>query len=316
MLSKNTGRRFKKKKTKKTPTNYAAFTGTTKVNEKQAPCTEMDAEMSDRSELAESETEQGDEHEDSDSPDEGSVSLKAQLSEPECYSPSITRDDQCPQSDDSPDDHSTNQYVTTTILQSKSECPKAVSKSVTPKTFRTKPKDSAPPASTLPHQTGTAPPPAFTELDVLKETKSAMKSKLKSNTDEKTTRKTNLTQKPSEMVVQTLNLDEFNSESDIVVKPDFNVAKAEDLSFLYTAAEGNDPCTKKPRKKMKDPFFVGESGSEEEETSSEDAGSEGTSGKTETQSLGRKISKNMVQSSFIDTLSRASSSRIREKRVR
>ena len=61
-----------------------------------------------------------------------------------------------------------------------------------------------------------------------------------------------------------------------------------------------------------------ESGSDDDDKSSDDgdSGSKETAGKMETQSLGRRMSKNAVQSSFIDTLSRPSSSRMPAKRER
>ena len=310
LLSKNTGRRFKKKKTK-IPANEAS----TRIGKKQAEHTDSGSESADECEPDEMEAEEGDEENNPDSADDGRASSEAPLSRPECSSSLKTHTDSCPDSDDSQDDVVVSPCVTTTILPSTSECQKPKPKSVAPlhETSRTKREDSKQLTVMSSNQT------ADVAVKVLKDMTSAKKEKLNKNPNAKTAKNVMTTQASSEMVVQTLNLDELNSESDIVVRTDITVAKQkEDLSFLYSAAGGNESFTKKPKKKMKDPFFVGESGSEGNDSSSEggDSGSEGIAGETETQSLGRKISKNMVQSSFVETLSRGSSSRIREKQVR
>ena len=310
LLSKNTGRRFKKRKTKKNPANEASA----RSDKKQAEPPDSGSESADESEPEELEAEESGEEDNPDSADDGRASSEVPLSRPECSGSLKT--DPCPDSGDSQDDLVVSPCVTTTVLPSASECRKTKPQSVAPlhETSRTNREDSK--QLTVMSSNRTA---ADAAVNMLKDMKPAKKEKLKKNPNAKTAKNVTTTQASSEMVVQTLNLDELNSESDIVVRPDVTVAKQkDDLSFLYKAAGGKESFTKKPRKKVKDPFFVGESGSEGDDSSSEDddSGSEGIAGETETQSLGRKISKNMVQSSFVETLSRGSSSRIREKQVR
>ena len=316
ILSKNTGRRFKKKKATNTPKKVVARSGTATVDDKQSV-----SESSDVSEPEETEPMDCVDQSDSDSTDERSMSPEMRIAktESECDNrePSRTCDDECTDSDDSADEYVSVPCVTAKVLPAKPKYDKAMSKSITAlnKASKTESRDNVGPVRTLP------------QADAgLEEEKSQLKSKLKIETDikmkvqeatvEKLKMKTKIPES-TEMVVETLNLDEFHSEGDIVVKSRFRdeVAPGKDLSFLYTkGAESPE----KAKKKQKDPFFMDESGSDEDDKSSDDgdSGSKETAGKTETQSLGRRMSKNAVQSSFIDTLSRPSSSRMPAKRER
>ena len=317
ILSKNTGRRFKKKKATNTPKKVVACTGSATVDDKQAV-----AEASDVSEPEATEPIDCVDQSDSDSTDGRSVSPEIRIAKTECdnQEPSRTSDDECTDSDDSVDDNVSVPCVVARVLPIKPKCDKAMSKSMTAlnKPSKTESRENVGPVRTLPQ--------ADAGLDLLVEEKSQLKSKLKIETDikmkvqeatvEKLKMKTKIPES-TEMVVETLNLDEFHSEGDIVVKSGFRgeVAPGKDLSFLYTkGAESPE----KAKTKQKDPFFMDESGSDEDDKSSDDgdSGSKETAGKTETQSLGRRMSKNAVQSSFIDTLSRPSSSRMPAKRER
>ena len=304
LLSKNTGRRFKKKTTKK----VVARTSGATVDDKQTQQAVVDA--SDTSEPEETEPMDCVDQSDSSSTAERSVSPEMQIAKTECdsqQSPNASHDE-CMDSDDSVDEHVSVPCVMTKIMSTKPKCDKVMSKSITilNKASKTESRDSVAPARTLPQEV-----PADADLDLLEEKNSQVKSKLLTKTDTKTE-----ISEATEMVVETLNLNEFHSEGDIVVKSGLSVdtAPGKDLSFLYTL--GSEPSEEKTKKKLKDPFFMDESGSDEGDTSSDNPGSEVTARKTETQSLGRKVSKNMVQSSFIDTLSRPSSSRTTAKRER
>ena len=320
ILSKNTGRRFKKKKATNAPKKVVARTGSATVDDKQSV-----SESSDVSETEETESMDCVDPEDSDSTDERSMSPEMQIAKTECDNrePSRSSDDECTDSDDSADEHVSVPCVTAKVLPAKPKFDKAMSKSLTAlnKASKTESRDNVGPVRTLPQAVA-----VDAGLDLLEEKKSQVKSKLKIKTDtkmkvqeatvEKLKMKTKIPES-TEMVVETLNLDEFHSEGDIVVKSGFRgeAAPGKDLSFLYTkGAESPE----KAKKKQKDPFFMDESGSDEDDKSSDDgdSGSKETAGKTETQSLGRRMSKNAVQSSFIDTLSRPSSSRMPAKRER
>ena len=258
ILSKNTGRRFKKKKAINAPKKVVARSGTATVDDKQAQ--QAVSEASDLSDPEPEETEpmDGVEQSDSDSTNERSVSPEMQIAKTESDNrePSRTSDDECTDSDDSVDDSVSVPCVTTKLLPTKPKCdttkPKcdkamSKSKSALNKASTTESRDNVGPVRTLPQAVA-----VDAGLDLLEEKKSQVKSKLKIITDTKTKVQEATVEKlkmktkipePTEMVVETLNLDEFHSEGDIVVKSGFRdkATPGKDLSFLYTKGAESSP---------------------------------------------------------------------------